>query len=206
MTEESQEFTLFGHARSGNAYKAGLILSMTGTPFVFKNVDLEKGEQRSADFRAINPAGKIPVLKHGRQHIRESNTIMIYVSCLKESYGAVDAAQRVRISEWMFWEQDTMFPGIGRTRFFANSGEADPALVSFFRSTGEKALDRLEEQLSNTEFLTGANPTVADLCIYGYASLAEEAGFETRARPRFAAWRALVESLPGWNSRENLLK
>lgn len=206
MPEESQEFTLFGHARSGNVYKVALMLALTGTPFVFRHVDLDQGEQRKDEYLAINPFGKVPVLKHGRQFIRQSNTILIYLSSLKEQYGARDAAERVRISEWLFWEQEAVFPGIGRTRFLSKFGGAEAPVIAFFRHLGENALERIEAQLAETKFLAGPGPSIADIAVYAYARLAEEAGFDTRKHPKTAAWRAAIEALPGWNSPENLLK
>ena len=56
------DYTLYGHPRSGNAYKTALMLSLTGTPYDFEVVDLMDGSNLAPAFLEINPLGKVPVL------------------------------------------------------------------------------------------------------------------------------------------------
>jgi glutathione S-transferase len=102
------------------------------------------------------------------------------------------------VSEWLFWEQEALFPGVGRSRFFARVQPAPPAVMDWFRAIGEAALDTLEAGLAEDAFLAGSEPTIADLATYSYARLAEEANFDLTARPRVRAWREVIEALPGW--------
>lgn len=200
-----EEIILYGHPRSGNVYKAALMLALTNTPFSFHEIDVPGGEQKSDAYLAINPLGKVPALRHGETVIRQSNTILLYLASLTKQFGARDQAHRLRISEWLFWEQDQMFWGIGRTRFLSKFVKGDPAVVEFLRSIGSGALDALEHQLEASPFLTGDAPTIADVAVYAYARLAEEAGLTLNSRPQTAAWRGRMEVLPGWGTPEALL-
>ena len=205
MTAGDDEFVLYAHVRSGNAYKAALMLALTDTPFRLQKIDLPGGEQRGEEYLAMNPFGKIPMLAHGDIVIRQSNTILLYLASHTGSFGAKDQKQRLRASEWLFWEQDQMFPGVGRTRFFTKVVEGDPAVVAYFRALGEAALTTLEQQLALSAFLTGDEPTIADIGVYAYARLAEEAGFDMAARPKIVAWRKAIEALPGYKTPAELL-
>ena len=58
MKNFHKDYVLYGHPRSGNAYKAALILSMTNTIYEFIAVDLPNGGNLNQDFLDINPLGK----------------------------------------------------------------------------------------------------------------------------------------------------
>jgi glutathione S-transferase len=205
MANDTDTFTLYGHVRSGNVYKPALMMALTQTPFHFHQVDLPNGEQRGDEYLAMNPFGKVPALAHGSLIIRQSNTALLYLASHTGQFGARDQEHRLRVSEWLFWEQDQMFPGVGRTRFFTKVVEGDPAVVAHFRGVGEAALGRLEEQLGESAYLAGDSATIADVSIYAYARLAEDAGFDMAERPRVVAWRESMEALPGYQEPAALL-
>jgi glutathione S-transferase len=53
---------LYNVAYSGNSYKVRLLLAQLGIPYETIEVDILKGESRTADFLKINPNGRTPVL------------------------------------------------------------------------------------------------------------------------------------------------
>ena len=204
MVEEATPITVYGHPRSGNVYKPLLMLALTGTAYEFRTVDLPNGAQREAEFLAINPFGKVPVLRHGEHTICQSNSMLLYLSALTGKFGASNQAHRLRISEWLFWEQDVIFQGVGRLRFVTNVLHGDPAVIAFLKASGAAGLDRLEDQLGQTAFLAGDDPTIADIAVFAYTRLAEDAGHDMDNRPRVVAWRHAIEALPGFDTPENL--
>ena len=198
--------TLYGHVRSGNVYKAALMLALTGTTYTFREVDLPGGETRGDAWRARNPFGRVPMLVHGDVVIRQSNTILLHLAAHTKRFGAgPDAGKRLRISEWLFWEQDQMFTFVGRRRFLIKVASGDPAVIAFLGTHGEQALDTLEAVLAREPFLAGADPTIADVSVYAYARLAEEADYDLSARPAICAWRARIEALPAWGTPQALI-
>ena len=196
---------LYGHPRSGNVYKAALMLALTETPFQFKLVDLPEGEQRGDAFKALNHFAKVPVLSDGDLVIRQSNTILLHLSAKTGKFGSSGTENRLRISEWLFWDQDLMFTGVGRTRFLSKVMDADPVITNFLRTLGESAISTLEAALANSPWLAGAAPTIADIAIYSYARLAEQADIDLDQRPHLLAWRERVEALPGWATPEAIM-
>ena len=203
MTENT--IVLYGHPRSGNVYKAALMLALTDTAFDFKLVDLPGGEQRGDDFKALNPFAKVPVLTDGDLVIRQSNTILLHLAAKTGKFGSNGLEQRLRISEWLFWEQDLMFTGVGRTRFLSRVLKADPVITDFLRTLGQSAIATLDATLAESPWLAGDTPTIADISIYAYARLAEQAEINLEERPHLLAWRERMEALPGWASPEALL-
>jgi GST-like protein len=70
-------YTLYGDLGSG-AFSAEAALAEAGAPYTFELVSLEKNQQKSPDFLAINPSGKIPALRlPGGSIVTESAAILL---------------------------------------------------------------------------------------------------------------------------------
>ena len=201
----TDEYVLHGHVRSGNAYKPALMLALTDTPYRFVEVDLPGAEQTGGDYRAKNVFAKVPMMTHGQATMRQSGTILLYLAAQTGQFGSAGPAHRLQVSEWMFWEQERLFVGVGRSRFFRKVVTGDPAVLDWLATIGNDALDTLEAQLNTTEFLTGSAATIADIACYCYARLAEEADFDMSSRPATVAWRDRMEALPGGASPADLM-
>ena len=63
-----------------NPRKACAVARYLGSPVEFVRIDLAKGENRTPEFLAINPNGKVPTLVDGNTVIWESNTILRYLA------------------------------------------------------------------------------------------------------------------------------
>lgn len=205
MPDPQAGFLLYAHPRSGNAYKPALMLSLCGLPFEFRLVDLPAGEQQGEAYRAVNPFGQVPALRHGDRVLVQSNAILQYLAEHAQRFEPADAVSRQRVREWLFWEQDMLFVGVGRTRFFTRVVQGDAGLVTWLRGVGERALGHLEAALAGGGWLAGDAPSIADIAVYCYARLAEEAGFDMQDRPATLAWRRSVEALPGWAAPATLM-
>ena len=68
--------TLYGYDTI-NTLKVLMFLCETGLDHEFKSINIRAGEQHSAEFRAINPAGKVPVIWDGDMHQTEANSILL---------------------------------------------------------------------------------------------------------------------------------
>lgn len=74
---------LYGYYRSSASYRLRIILGLKKIDWENRPVHLAKGEQLSADFRAINPMGLVPVLDTGESVLSQSPAIAEY---LEEMY------------------------------------------------------------------------------------------------------------------------
>ncbi len=73
-------FIIFGDKGSG-AFSAEAALAEAGAPYEFKTISLEKNEQRSPEFLAINPSGKMPAVRLPEgQILTESLAILLTVA------------------------------------------------------------------------------------------------------------------------------
>jgi glutathione S-transferase len=83
--------------------------------------------------------------------------------------------------------------GIGGPRFRRLTGRPfDPSRLD----TGRGALELLEAHLDGRDWLVGEAPSIADVGVSAYTSVAPDAGLELP--PRVAAWLNRVRGLPGY--------
>ena len=87
------EYTLYGFAQSGNAYKPALALELAGADWAPRFVDYFGGETRTPAYRAINVMGEVPVLEHRGAALSQSGVILDY---LAGTPGPVRRARRRR--------------------------------------------------------------------------------------------------------------
>lgn len=68
------------HAAPSRSSIVRWMLEELGEPYDIHLLTLTKGEQLSPDYRAINPMGKVPALRHGEAIITESAAICTYLA------------------------------------------------------------------------------------------------------------------------------
>lgn len=110
----------------------------------------------------------------------------------------VDAYDRARMFEWMFWEQYSHEPYISVVRFQRllagrRADEIEPRLME----RGHAALARMEAALAQADWLVGDGPTLADLALVAYTRVAHEGDFDLSVYPAVRAWVARVEGAFG---------
>jgi glutathione S-transferase len=194
--------TLYSMPSSGNSYKVRLLLAFLGLPYTHIGGEYGSGLTDSAEFRALNPAGKLPLLKleDGRL-IAESNAILLYLA-RGTRFLPDDAYEQALSHQWMFFEQNSHETTIAvraailsypQRAHLRTPDKLDPLLES-----GHRALSIMETQLQKTPWLTGDKPTVADISLYGYTHSAEKGGFDMPRFPAVNAWLDRVAAEPGY--------
>jgi maleylacetoacetate isomerase len=70
---------LYDYWRSSAAYRVRIALNLKGIDYESRQVDLREGEQKSADYRALNPQGLVPMLEIDGQRLTQSLAIINYL-------------------------------------------------------------------------------------------------------------------------------
>jgi glutathione S-transferase len=189
---------IFGDGKSGNCLKVKWTAQRLNLPFDWIEVDILKGESRTADFLAMNPAGQVPavILEDGRA-LAQSNAIMLHLA-----EGSVlipaDPYLKAKMYEWLFWEQYSHEPYVAVARFqVAYMGKPVESLDGKLVERGHAALARLENGLSESGFLVGDRLTLADIALVAYTRVAHEGGFDLARYPAVKAWVGRVETALG---------
>jgi glutathione S-transferase len=192
---------LYEHPPSGNCLKARVMLDQVEAEYERVELDLFAGETRTPEHFARNPDGRIPVLEIGSgEFLAESDAILLYLA-EGTRYLPADPLARARVHAWMFFEQNQVEANLGVARFLALSGRAEgvPEVFADRQRRGRDALASLERGLiDGRPYVCGAEYTVADLALYGYAHVADDAGVPLAEHPAVSAWVKRVAALPGF--------
>lgn len=186
---------IYGDLRSGNCLKVKYVADHLGLSYKWQDVDIMRGDSREPVFLALNPQGQVPVLElpDGRG-IAQSNGIIRYLA-RGSALLPEDPYQQAMIDEWLFWEQYSHEPYVAVCRFhMVYAGGSRESREPWRVERGERALDYMESRLATgTDWLAGAEITIADVALLAYTRLAPEGGFELESRPFVSAWIARAE-------------
>ncbi len=201
-------YRVYGDMLSGNCYKIKLLMQFLQIEHEWKHVDILAGETHTEEFVAMNSNARIPVLQiDAKEFLAESNAILNFLAegtpFLPES-----GLPRARVLQWQFFEQYSHEPFIAVARFIQKFLGMPAERAEEFHAKqagGNRALDIMERQLSETPFIAGAVPTIADISLYAYTHVADEGGFDLGAFAKIRRWLASIESLPHYvaMAREN---
>lgn len=197
-TRPSRPIRLYRMLVSGHCHRVELFLRMLDLPYEVVEIDLRKGETRTAAFLALNAFGQVPVIQDGDVTLADSNAILVYLE------------KRYAPGRWM--PQDALGAAAVQRWFSVAAGDMDfgPAtarVIHLFQrpddpSAAQQRALRLfqvmEQELAQRPFLAGTQATLADIALYTYTVLAPEGGVSLLPFAQLRAWLARVEALPGF--------
>ena len=192
---------IYGDIRSGNCYKLKLLLELLGRPYQWEALDVLSGITQSPNFLALNPNGKIPLLRldDGRV-LAESNAILHFLA-EGSDFLPTERWDHAQVLQWLFFEQYSHEPYIAVARFirsFLGLPEARRAEYESKQAGGHKALAVMDQHLARQEWLVGDGCSIADIALYAYTHVAHEGGFELAGYPSVRAWLDRIAALPGY--------
>ena len=190
---------LYDYYDSGNGYKVRLLLAQLGIRYEYVETDILKGETRTPEFLALHPNGRVPlvVLEDGTA-LAESNAILFYLA-EGTLYLPADKLERARVLQWLFFEQYSHEPYVAVARFIQlYQGMPEDRLEEYkvCQVRGNKALKVMEKQLQRTPYLVGDQYSIADIALYAYTHVAEEADYDLGRYPAIRDWLARVAERP----------
>jgi len=186
-----------------NSVRVPIALEELGLDYELKPVNVKKAEQKSPDFLALNPNGKVPVLidpdgPGGEPFtLTESGAILIY---LAEKTGRLlphDLGGRARVFEQMFFHMTGIGPAFGQAGFFKKqASEQLPTVIARFHAEAERTLAVLDGVLKRSEFAAGRDYTIADIAHFGWLWRREFAGVGFAKFPHIERWYGAVAARP----------
>jgi len=199
---------LYYHPVSPNSRKPRLVARELGLTIEEQLVDLLKGEQKTPEFLALNPNGKVPLLTDGDLRLWESNAICLHLAGTKPGTTLLpeDRRGRIDIARWQSWELAHLTPAIGKLlsekifKKLFGRGEPDPAQVKLGEEQFQFFGAVLNGCLEGRRYLVGDKLTVADLTVAPMLALAPWVGLEPRQFKHVGAWLSRIEELDSWKS------
>lgn len=199
MNSPARPIRLYRHALSGHSHRVELFLSLLRLPFELVDVDMAKGAHKAPDFLVKNPWGQVPVIEDGEVTLADSNAILVYLAARYDASGQWSPREPVaaaRVQQWLSISAGQLAYGPAAARLVTVFGaklDHDRAKV-----IAAQLYAVVNSHLETRRFLTGDEPTIADVAIYSYTAHAPEGGVSLEPYGNVRAWLARIEALPGF--------
>ncbi len=192
------------YAETTNPRKACVVAKYLDSPVEFVHVDLRKGENRTPEFLALNPNGKVPVLEIGGGSLWESNAIMCYLARIAGSDLWPNDDRQIEVMRWLSWDSQHFTRHAGSLYFqhiikpAFGMGGPDPAVVEEATGFVKRFAAVLNDHLSGRDYLVGDGLTVADFAVAITLPYAERARIPLAGFTEIERWHGRLSKLPAW--------
>lgn len=190
-----------------NCRKVLAAMKMLDADYTLTKIDYFKGEQKSADYLAINPMAAIPAMRDGDLMLNESNAILQYAADKlgkSEAY-PTDLAARADVNRWLLWECGAWFPScyiylVENCVKPLLGGEPDQAVLDGEAENFHKLANILDARLSTSKYICGDTPTIADVAVAAPMHLHGWAKLPLEPHENVRRWIADIEAQPWWKA------
>lgn len=196
---------LYSAPLSPNAMRARAVAYELDLDFELVEIDLRNQGNKTPQFLAVNPNGKVPVLDDDGFVLWESRAIMAYLASIKPERGLIPTAptERAVVDQWLYWQaihlgpamQRIMFERLMKAKF--GMGEADEDAIQSQIKDVDQFLPILEEALKDRQWIAGAL-SIADFALASTFVVHERAGMTLDKAPNIAAWTERMGQRPSW--------
>lgn len=197
---------LYHFPLSSNARRARMTAIQLGVPVEEVLVDLAKGQQKTPEYLALNPSGRVPVLVDGDFVLTESHAIMAYladVSGPTPLYPA-ELQPRASVNRWLFWSAHHFAPSVAvlnwerLVRGLIGGGPADPREEERGERLVTECARLLDDHLAKNEWLAEGRLTLADIAVATPLMSTVPARLPIDDRRHLRAWFGRIQELDSW--------
>jgi GST-like protein len=158
-----------------NGVKASIMLEETGLPYEAHLVRFDAEEQKSPEFRSLNPYGKIPAIidPHGPDGgplpLFETGAILVYLADKSGRLLARPSAARYETLQWLIFQVAGVGPIFGQVGFFHKFGGReyeDKRPRDRYVAESRRLLDVLDSRLAGRRWIMGEEYTIADIATF----------------------------------------
>jgi glutathione S-transferase len=186
---------VFYYSPMSSATRIHWAIEELGIPYEKKRVDLAAGAQKSPEYLALNPNGKVPLIVDDGQAIFESLAILLHLADRYVKDGLLyptPGPARSEVLKWMCWGSVSLVECAARilrnTSDRFPEAERNAAQAASARKEIVEMLGILEHALEGREYLVGDHFTYADLAIAAYMPFLGRLGVDTNAMKNINAW------------------
>ncbi|MGE6662766.1 maleylacetoacetate isomerase [Pseudomonas sp. NPDC077408] len=200
----SPTLKLYGYWRSSAAYRVRIALNLKGLAFENLLVHLVKdgGQQRSADYKALNPQGLVPLLVDGDERISQSLAILEYLEEVFPLPALLpdDPADRARVRSLALHIACDLHPlnNLRVLQYLSGPlGIADEAKQRWIQHWIHTGLASVEEGLAafDGKLSLGRRPGYLEACLIPQVYNARRFACDLSQYPRILQMTELCESL-----------
>jgi GST-like protein len=183
-----------------NGWKITIALEEMGLPYRVNLIDIGAGDQFKPAFLAIAPNNRMPAITDADGpdgapiSLFESGAILQYLARKTGQFGGPTERDRIAVDQWLMWQMGGLGPMAGQAHHFLKyAPNMDPPQdIAYakdrYRAETARLYGVLDRQLANHEFVAGDFYSIADMSIWGWASLWEGQQQTLDDKPNLKRW------------------
>lgn len=192
-----------------NGWKISIALEEMALPYNTHLINIGAGDQFEPSFLKIAPNNRMPaVVDHDGPDgapvsIFESGAILQYLAQKTGQFGGTTAREKVAVTEWLMWQMGGLGPMAGQAHHFLKYApfmeppNDIPYAKDRYRAETGRLYGVLDRQLAHHEYVAGDFYSIADMAIWGWASLWEGQQQTLEDKPNMARWLSTMAERPG---------
>ncbi|WP_218311241.1 glutathione S-transferase family protein [Alteromonas antoniana] len=186
-------------AATPNGWKASVALEEMGLEYTVVPVNLMKGEQKTADFLAMNPNGRIPVIvdHDADDHVVfESGAIMLYLAEKTGRFLPDTPKEKSQVIQWLMFQMGGVGPMMGQANVFHRYLEEKiPVAIDRYQNEVRRLFEVLDGHLASREWLAG-DYSIADMANWCWVRTYEWSGVSIDGLSSLRRWKNSIEARP----------
>jgi glutathione S-transferase len=180
------------------AVAAHLALEEAGLPYTTHWISFDKGEQRSREFLAINPKGRLPTLQTEHGHLTETPAILDYICDISGKFLPSNPFQKARAREMISFLAATVHVNHAHGPRAARWSDDPAAQASMAAKVAETMADScsvIEAVLPDAGWFLGSY-CIADIHLYAVSRWLAGDGVDIAEYPKLAAHFVAMKARP----------
>jgi glutathione S-transferase len=157
-------------------------LEEAGLEYQDNVIDTSKGEQKTPEYLAIHPSGKVPALAVDDRIITENASILIYLDATNPAANllpkAQDAITRAQVYSDLMWCSGTVHPMVRQVRMPVRYTDGDPSGV---QAKGVEYVhgvaQQIEQRVAGGAWWYADQWSIVDVYVFWLCTTAASAGF-----------------------------
>jgi glutathione S-transferase len=189
------------------AWRVLLTLEVKGLSYESRLIQFSRGDHRSPEHLALNPRGKVPVLRDGDYVLSESLAIMAYLDRRQPEPPIFGGSAEETGLVWKAISEFQSYVAPLAERILVPAFGIRPIDVADLQAAAGELhgeLGRLEEAASTRGWLALERLSAADLAVYPFVEVLLRAAGKEAVRPLGLGFLPLAESYPAledWRQR-----
>lgn len=200
------ELMLLNYELDENAYKVRLLGAFLGLDVVLQGIDMfPGGEHLSPQFRALSPAGALPVLRDGDFTISGAEACLAYLANgyhPGRDWLPLEPRAFGEVQHWLSFAALRLEPAVLARR---NALFDTPADSHGMRHAAASAFTLMEDHmirrgLDGKDWFAGERATIADIALFPSFALSRDFGIDHDEYPALRKWARRFRMLQGFRT------
>jgi glutathione S-transferase len=201
---EASMLEIWGRRSSANVQKVLWLVGELDLPHAHVPAGGDFGRLDDLEFRALNPHGKVPVIRDGPVVVWESHAILRYLAATHgaDRFWPAEPAVRAPVDAWMDWAQTALQPaflgGVFWGFYRTPPAQRDATAIAAALDRTHRLLGLVEAQLVGRPFVAGETLSLADMAIGTHLYRYFELEIDRPPMPRLEAWYDRLRARPAY--------